>query len=205
MALSQRKIISISAGVGTFIVAALLIGFLSNQLAHKSQFANSVFPGLNTVSFNLPATTGGKVSNEDLLGRPTAVFYGFTHCPEVCPATLYSLSQIVESIGAAANDLQIVFVTVDPERDSVAILKEYIGAINEDAIGLSGSPEAIDTMRKAFGIFAEKTPLDDGDYTIDHTATVFLYDAQGALSGTIAWGEADDFAEAKLRGLLEKS
>lgn len=205
MALSQRKIISISAGVGAFIVAALLIGFLSNQLAHKSQFANSVFPGLNTVSFNLPATTGGKVSNEDLLGRPTAVFYGFTHCPEVCPATLYGLSQIVESIGAAANDLQIVFVTVDPERDSVAILKEYIGAINEDAIGLSGSPEAIDTMRKAFGIFAEKTLLDDGDYTIDHTATVFLYDAQGALSGTIAWGEADDFAEAKLRGLLEKS
>lgn len=205
MTQSRRKIISISAGVGAFIVAALLIGFLSDQLARKSQFTNSVFPGLNTVSFNLPATTGGTLSNEDLLGRPTAVFYGFTHCPEVCPATLYSLSQIVESIGDAANDLQIVFVTVDPERDSIAILKDYIGAINEDTIGLSGDPDAINTMRKAFGIFAEKTPLDDGDYTIDHTATIFLYDRQGALDGTIAWGEADDFAEAKIRSLLDKS
>lgn len=199
----QRKIISITAGVSAFLVAAFLVFLLSDQLARKTDAAKSPFPGLNTVDFNLPATNGEMISGKDLLGKPSAVFYGFTHCPEVCPVTLYGLSEIITAIGDAAKPIQVVFVTVDPERDTIPILKDYIEAINENAIGLSGAPEAMAEMRKAFGIFAEKTPLDDGDYTMDHTATVYLYNAEGKLSGTIAWGEPYEFAEAKLRNLVE--
>ncbi|MCE2517011.1 MAG: SCO family protein [Alphaproteobacteria bacterium] len=198
----QRKIISISAGIGAFLVAAFLVGFISDQFARRSQLAQSPFPGLDTVAFELPATTGGMVSNRDLMGKPSVIFYGFTHCPEVCPVTLYGLTEILDNLGAAPDALQMVFVTVDPERDTIPVLNEYITAINEHAIGLSGAPEALAEMRRGFGVYAENTPLEDGDYTMDHTATVYLYDAKGKIAGTIAWGEPYDFAEAKIRALI---
>ena len=195
-----RTAISISAGVGAFLVAALLIGFLSDQLARRT--VPAAFPGLDTVSFDLEATSGGSLKNTDFLGRPAALFFGFTHCPEVCPTTLYSLNQQISAIGAGAAPLQVIFVTVDPERDTASVLKEYIDAINPDAVGLTGSVEAISAMVKSFGIYAEKVPLDDGDYTMDHTATVFLYDSRGRLDGTIAWGEDETVARRKLENLL---
>ena len=195
-----RTAISISAGVGAFLVAALLIGFLSDQLARRT--VPAAFPGLDTVRFVLEATSGGSLKNTDFLGRPAALFFGFTHCPEVCPTTLYSLNQQISAIGAGATPLQVIFVTVDPARDTASVLKEYIEAINPDAVGLTGSVEAISAMVKSFGIYAEKVPLDDGDYTMDHTATVFLYDRQGRLDGTIAWGEDEIVARRKLENLL---
>ncbi|XDZ65247.1 SCO family protein [Alphaproteobacteria bacterium LSUCC0684] len=195
-----RTTISISAGIGAFLVAALLIGFLSDQVARRT--VTSTFPGLDTVSFDLAATSGGTRRNTDFIGRPTALFFGFTHCPEVCPATLYSLSQQISAIGPAAAPLQVVFVTVDPARDSAPVLKEYIDAINPGAIGLTGPPDEINAMLKAFGIYAEKVTLDGGDYTMDHTATVFLYDEKGRLGGTIAWGEDEQIARRKLERLL---
>jgi protein SCO1/2 len=195
-----RTIISISAGVGAFLIAALLIGFLSDQLARRT--VPAAFPGFDTVSFDLDATSGTSQKNTDFLGRPTALFFGFTHCPEVCPTTLYSLSQQISAIGPEAEKLQVVFVTVDPERDTASILKEYIEAINPDALGLTGSTDAINAMLKSFGIYAQKVPLDGGDYTMDHTATVFLYDIEGRLDGTIAWGENEDVARSKLERLL---
>lgn len=198
----HRKIISISAGIGAFLVAAVLVGFISDQFARRSRLAQSPFPDLTSVAFNLPATTGEMVSNRDLLGKPSAVFYGFTHCPEVCPVTLYGLTEILDNLGAEPDAMRMVFVTVDPERDTIPILKDYVTAINDHAIGLSGEAEALAEMRQHFGVYAAKTPLEDGDYTMDHTATVFLYDARGKIAGTIAWGEPYDFAEAKIRALI---
>ncbi len=98
----------------------------------------------------------------------------------------------------------MVFITVDPERDTPAILADYIRSMSDQAIGLSGSRAAVDEAIKGFGVYAVKVPLDgdDGDYTMDHTATVFLYDQTGALSGTIAWGEPADFAREKLKRLI---
>ncbi|HCV63283.1 MAG TPA: cytochrome c oxidase assembly protein, partial [Alphaproteobacteria bacterium] len=103
-----------------------------------------------------------------------------------------------------AANTQVVFITVDPERDTPAILADYIRSMSDQAIGLSGSRAAIDEAIKGFGVYAVKVPLDgdDGDYTMDHTATVFLYDQTGALSGTIAWGERADFAREKLKRLI---
>jgi protein SCO1/2 len=204
----QHKIISLSLSLIACLAIAGLIGLIADHFGRRQQ-QSSPFPSLATVEFDLPATTGERISNRDLLGRPVAMFYGFTHCPEVCPVTLYNLSEIIETIGEKAQALQLVFVTVDPERDTVAVLTEYINAVNEDAIGLGGDSKTLALMRKSFGIFAEKAPLDSesdhSDYTIDHTATVFLYDAEGKLSATIAWGEPYNFAEAKIRGLLKEN
>jgi len=200
MSSTLRRIISISAGIGAFLVAAVLIGFWADYFARKT--TPDIFPQLGEIAFNLPSTQGRPISNDDLLGQPVAMFFGFTHCPEVCPVTLYTLTEITTSIGEAADELQIVFVTVDPERDTIPVLKSYIEAMNESAIGLSGTLDQHAAMQKSFRVFAQKVPLDDGDYTMDHTATVYLYDAKGRLSGTIAWGEPHDFALAKVKAVL---
>ena len=195
-----HKIISIASGTLAFLIAALLIGFWSNKLAERT--VTAPFPEIRTTAFNLPATTGGTISNKDLIGKPTALFFGFTHCPEICPATLYTIAQMTNSIGQKGDDIQIVFATVDPERDTIPILQDYIGAIDEDTIGLSGTPAQMADLARGFGIYAQKIMLEDDDYTMDHTATVFLYDAEGRISGTIAWGEPEDFALAKLKNLV---
>lgn len=195
-----RKIISIASGALAFLIAALLIGFWSNKLAERT--VTAPFPEIRTTAFNLPSTTGGTISNKDLIGKPTALFFGFTHCPEICPATLYTIAQMTDSIGEKGDDIQIVFATVDPERDTIPILQDYIGAIDEDTIGLSGTPAQMADLARGFGIYAQKIMLEDDDYTMDHTATVFLYDAEGRISGTIAWGEPEDFALAKLKNLV---
>ena len=195
-----RKIISITSGTLAFLIAALLIGFWSNKWAERT--VTAPFPEIRTTAFNLPATTGGTISNKDLIGKPIALFFGFTHCPEICPATLYTIAQMTDSIGEKGDDIQIVFATVDPERDTISILQDYIGAIDEDTIGLSGTPAQMADLARGFGIYAQKIMLEDDDYTIDHTATVFLYDAEGRVSGTIAWGETEDFALAKLKNLV---
>ena len=195
-----RKIISITSGTLAFLIAALLIGFWSNKLAERT--VTAPFPEIRTTAFNLPSTTGSTISNKDLIGKPTALFFGFTHCPEICPATLYTIAQMTDSIGEKGDDIQIVFATVDPERDTIPILQDYIGAIDEDTIGLSGTPAQMADLARGFGIYAQKIMLEDNDYTMDHTATVFLYDAEGRISGTIAWGEPEDFALAKLKNLV---
>lgn len=206
---SIHKQLLISIGVTVFVLVAAMVGLVANRVAEQTM--PSILPGLDSISFTLQSSDG-PVSNDDLLGRPVAVFFGFTHCPEVCPTTLYTLTSLIDEIGAdgseagdnEAANTQVVFITVDPERDTPAILADYIRSMSDQAIGLSGSRAAIDEAIKGFGVYAVKVPLDgdDGDYTMDHTATVFLYDQTGALSGTIAWGEPADFAREKLKRLI---
>ncbi len=206
---SIHKQLLISIGVTVFVLVAAMVGLVANRVAEQTM--PSILPGLDSISFTLQSSDG-PVSNDDLLGRPVAVFFGFTHCPEVCPTTLYTLTSLIGEIGAdgseagdnEAANTQVVFITVDPERDTPAILADYIRSMSDQAIGLSGSRAAVDEAIKGFGVYAVKVPLDgdDGDYTMDHTATVFLYDQTGALSGTIAWGEPADFAREKLKRLI---
>lgn len=206
---SIHKQLLISIGVTVFVLVAAMVGLVANRVAEQT--VPSILPGLDSISFTLQSSDG-PVSNDDLLGRPVAVFFGFTHCPEVCPTTLYTLTSLIDEIGAdgseagdnEAANTQVVFITVDPERDTPAILADYIRSMSDQAIGLSGSRAAVDEAIKGFGVYAVKVPLDgdDGDYTMDHTATVFLYDQTGALSGTIAWGEPADFAREKLKRLI---
>ena len=188
----------IGMAASLFLLAALAVGFVANRVAEHA--VPRVLPGIDSVEFTLQSGAG-PVSNRDLLGKPVAMFFGFTHCPEICPTTLFALTDLIGEIGPEASDIQVVFITVDPERDTPSVMSDYVAALSDDAIGLSGEVETVRAVLKGFGIYAQKVPLGDGEYDMNHTATVFLYNEAGDLEGTIAWGEALEHAQEKLRRL----
>ena len=137
----------------------------------------------------------------DMLGRPHAIFFGFTHCPDVCPTTLYEAGLWLDALGARAEDLDVYFVTVDPERDTAAVLSDYLRPFDERIRAITGSPDEIARMAKGWNVHVSKVPLEGGGYNVDHTASTFLMRADGSLQGTIAYGEDTRTAVAKLRRL----
>lgn len=155
--------------------------------------------------FSLVDHTGEPVTQEDFLGRPTVYFFGFTHCPDVCPTTLYELTAWLEALGDDADPLRVVFVTVDPERDTPEDVGRYLQAFDERIVGLSGEPDDVAAMAEEWRVYVDKVPLEDEDgYTVDHTASIYLMDGEGEFFGTIAYGEDRDLAIGKLRRLAEE-
>ncbi|MBJ7577431.1 SCO family protein [Devosia sp. MC532] len=153
--------------------------------------------------YTLEAGNGDKFTYASLSGNPSMLFFGFTHCPDVCPTTLAEMTSWYEVLGPEAKDLKAYFVTVDPERDTPQVVADYVSWA-EPVVGLSGSLEEIDTFAKAWGAFYEKSPLDNGDYTMNHTASVYLINANGEFEGTIAYEEGGATAIGKLKKLLAK-
>jgi len=152
--------------------------------------------------FTLVDHKGERVTQETLRGKPSLLFFGFTHCPDICPTTLFEATGWLEALGDKAGRLNVAFVSVDPERDTPAVLAEYMQAFDPRIRALTGSPAEVAGIVKAYRVHAAKVPLDAGGYTMDHTATVFLVDAKGNLFGTISPGEGRDQALAKLRRLV---
>jgi protein SCO1/2 len=150
-------------------------------------------------AFKLVDQTNKPVSERDVLGRPAVVFFGFTFCPDVCPTTLAALTANLGRMGAAADGIGIFFVTVDPERDTPEVLAKYLSAFDPRIRGLTGAPDQIKALATTLGIYFARSPIEGGGYTMDHTASVILLDAQGRFSATIAYGEDNDTALAKLR------
>ena len=136
--------------------------------------------------FSLVDQDGRPDTERDLVGRPHLVFFGFTHGPDVCPTTLFQISEVLREArkGGKARDVEAFFVTVDPERDGPAALKSYLGSFDERVRGLTGDPAAVAAALKAYKAFSRKVPTKDGDYTMDHTAVVYLMDAQGRFVST---------------------
>lgn len=155
--------------------------------------------------FRLASSRGGFVDSRDLAGKPYAVFFGFTHCPEVCPTTLYEMSQSLEKLGPLADGFRVFFVTVDPERDTVSAMADYIGNFDPRIEALVPTPDELQTLARDFRVFHEKVPTSDGGYTMNHTALVYLFDAQGQFAGTLAFEEAGEMKERKLRKLLTEA
>lgn len=151
--------------------------------------------------FTLTGSDGKPFSSSKLAGRPYAIFFGFTHCPDVCPTTLARLTKLRKQLGRGDSAFDIVFVTVDPERDGPTEVGRYSGLFGTPVIGLTGAQTAIDKVKKQFGIYSEKVPMEGGDYTVNHTATVILMGKDGKFLATIAPEEGDDAALAKLKRL----
>lgn len=149
-------------------------------------------------AFQLVDQTDKAVSERDVLGRPAVVFFGFTYCPDVCPTTLSMLTANLGKMGPAADGIGIFFVTVDPERDTPEALAKYLSAFDPRIRGLTGAPDQIATLAKSLGVYFARAGSGAG-YTMDHTASVILLDAQGRFSATIAYGEDNETALAKLR------
>lgn len=152
--------------------------------------------------FSLLDHTGEPITEAAFAGRPTALFFGFTHCPEVCPTTLYEMAGWIGELGEEGKDLMAYFVTVDPERDTPEVMQSYVTAFTDRITGITGDEGEIARLADAWGVYHKKVPLEDGDYTMDHTASVFLVQPDGQLQGTIAYGESNDTAVQKLRMLL---
>src|SRR5262245_1883988 len=139
--------------------------------------------------FNLIDQHDNKVTERDMLGRPAVVFFGFTYCPEVCPTTLADMTNWLGALGRDSDRLGVFFVTVDPARDSPDELRKYLSSFDPRIRGLTGTASDIDEMAKAFGIYYKRVEI-EGSYTMEHTASVLLLDAEGRFAGTISYQEA---------------
>jgi protein SCO1/2 len=129
--------------------------------------------------FALVDHNGRAVTERDFAGKPFLVFFGFTHCPDVCPTTLFQMSEVLAATGPGGKGLRALFVTVDPERDTPESLKSYLSSFDDRIVGLTGSPKAVAAMEKVYRAYARKVPLKEGDYTMEHTGVVYLMDGKG--------------------------
>lgn len=159
--------------------------------------------GLFGGGFSLHTTEGASFTEADLVGTPSVMFFGYTFCPDVCPTTLAESTGWRQALGLTPDDLRIIFVTVDPERDTPEALTSYLASFGSPIIGLSGTPEETETAKKAFGVYAQKVEdASSSEYLMDHTASVFMIGADGKFEGTIAYGEDTKVALAKIEKLI---
>jgi len=135
--------------------------------------------------FVLTAQDGRTVTEKDLKGGPSLVFFGFTHCPDVCPTALYEIGLIYKAMGKGGDRLKNFFVTVDPERDTPSVIKDYLSGFDPRITGLSGDVSAIASTEKAYRAYAKKVPLETGGYTMDHTAIIYLMDGKGRFLSSL--------------------
>jgi protein SCO1/2 len=140
--------------------------------------------------FRLMGSEGKSVSDADLKGDVVVMFFGFTHCPDVCPTALFEVSELFRKLGDGAK-VRGVFVSVDPERDTPEILKDYLSSFDKRIIGLSGDRAALDPMLKAYRVYARKNPAANGEYSMDHSAIVYLLDKQMRFIGPLNMGDAE--------------
>jgi protein SCO1/2 len=190
------------------LVATALIAFVAIRLHRETAAEQAAQRAAPSVTFGGPFTltgaNGKSFASSQLAGKPYAIFFGFTHCPDVCPTTLARLVRLREQV-KGEDSFAIVFVTVDPERDGPAEMRDYVDLFNSPVIGLTGSPAQIERVKKQFGIFSEKQPGAGGDYSVDHTATTLLFDRAGKFESTISPDEPDSTAVDKLTRLTSNS
>jgi len=152
--------------------------------------------------FSLSDQNGRPITDQDLKGRPFLVFFGFTNCPDVCPTALFEMSEILRALGPEADRINAVFITIDPERDTPAVIKDYLSSFDPHLVGLTGDPAAIAAVAKAYRVYSKKVPLDQGGYTMDHTAIVYLMDKSGRFVSPFSLKRTTDTAAADLRRYL---
>jgi protein SCO1/2 len=152
--------------------------------------------------FRLVDQDGKPFTEQDLKGKPTLIFFGFTHCPEICPTKLFEVSEVLRALGPDADRARALFITVDPERDTPAAMKDYIASFDPHLRALSGDADAIAGVLKAYRVYAKKVPLEGGTYTMDHTAIVYLMDKDGRFVAPFNLKGTPQQAAAELRKYL---
>ena len=152
--------------------------------------------------FTLVDDTGATVTEKTLAAKPYAMYFGYTFCPDVCPTTLFDLSRWIQKLGPDADKLNYVFVTVDPERDTVQSMHAYLSSFDKRIRGYTGTPSEIAQVAKEYRVYYKKVPTDDGGYTMDHSAIIYLMRPDAQFVTVIPYQEDDASALAKLRDLV---
>jgi protein SCO1/2 len=152
--------------------------------------------------FHLEDQNGKPFSDTDMKGHPFLVFFGFTHCPDICPTTLFDISQVMRALGPDADRAGALFITVDPERDTPTVIKDYLSNFDPHLRGLTGDQAEVTAAIKAYRVYAKKVPLDNGDYTMDHTAVVYLMDKDGRFVAPFNTKRTPEAEAAELRRYL---
>jgi protein SCO1/2 len=155
--------------------------------------------------FALIDQDGKPTTDRAFLGKPTVFYFGFTYCPEICPTTLSRLAAWMKALGPNADKLNVVFISIDPERDTPRRLKAYLSGFDPRFRGLTGSPDAVAAAARQFDVFYNKVPLPDGDYTVDHSTSLYLMDAQGHFVEPIGYDEESKMAIDSLKALVGAS
>jgi len=193
------------------LIAVLVIGFgvfaALREPAPAPKPAGSALAPVAGIGgdFALFDQTGKPFGAADLKGHPSLIFFGYTFCPDVCPTTLLEAEGWMKELGADADRLKVIFVTVDPERDTAEKLKDYLASFDPRFVGLTGPRPEIDRILKAYRVFARRVEGKGGDYTMDHTAAVYLLDPQGRFVGLIDFQEETAKAMTKIRRLMTMS
>jgi protein SCO1 len=199
-----NKVVNANASRIMLLLAAFLGGlflFFGAIIFVTGRAPSPVGPAVAAVGgpFHLEDQNGKPLSDADLKGRPFLVFFGYTHCPDVCPTTLFEISQIMRALGPDADRAAALFITVDPERDTPAVIKDYLSNFDPHLYGLTGDQSSLNAALKAYRVYAKKVPLDNGDYVMDHTALVYLMDKDGRFVAPFNVNRTPEAEAADLR------
>ncbi|HEX2652203.1 MAG TPA: SCO family protein [Xanthobacteraceae bacterium] len=183
------------AGLGSALTIVLIV---TAREPKPMQAATAAIGG----PFRLIDQNGRVATDQDFKGRPFLVFFGFTHCPDVCPTTLFDISEVLSKLGPDADRVGAAFITVDPERDTPQAVKDYLSSFDPHVRGLTGDPADIAAIAKGYRVYLKKVPLEGGDYTMDHTALVYLMDKEGNFIAPFNLKRRPEESAADLRRYL---
>ena len=192
----SRPLVVFSAFAASLAVGLLVVLWLLGGL--RGVTAPAAIGG----PFALTDQSGQPVTEKSLQGKPTLIFFGFTHCPDICPTSLFEMSELLRALGKDADRVNVYFISVDPERDTVPVMKDYLSSFDPHLKGLTGDPATIAKVLTAYRVYAKKVPQKDGDYTMDHTALIYLMDKSGNFVAPFNLKQTPEAAAADLRRYL---
>lgn len=195
---TSQILLVLSAFLAGLVVFSGVFLYATGNLYSTTGSASSAIGG----PFKLVDQNGKTITDADMKGRPFLVFFGYTHCPDICPTTLFDISEVLQALGKDADRAGALFITVDPERDTPAVMKDYLSSFNPHLLGATGDRAAIDAAEKAYRVYAKKVPTGNGDYSMDHTALVYLMDKQGRFVAPFSLKRRPEDAAADLRRYL---
>ncbi|PSO32766.1 SCO family protein [Bradyrhizobium sp. MOS002] len=196
MSSAARPLVIATAFAASLVLGLLIVFWAMGGVSKVAQPAAIGGP------FQLTDQNGKAVTDKNLKGKPTLIFFGYTHCPDVCPTSLFEISEVLRAMGKDADKVNAVFISVDPERDTQAAMKDYLSSFDPHLEGLSGDPDAIANVIKSYRVYAKKVPTKDGDYTMDHTALIYLMDRDGRFVSPFNLKRTPEEAAVELKRYL---
>ena len=191
-----RPLVIATAFAASLVVGLLIVFWAMGGVSKVAQPASIGGP------FQLTNQNGKAVTDKNLKGKPTLIFFGYTHCPDVCPTSLFELSEVLRAMGKDAEKVNAVFISVDPERDTPATMKDYLSSFDPHLEGLSGDPAETAKVITSYRVYAKKVPTKDGDYTMDHTALIYLMDRDGRFVSPFNLKRTPEEAAVELKRYL---